>query len=43
VFGVNQNRVFRADALFIRSENTVGARSAQFGAMHATMLDTPYT
>jgi hypothetical protein len=25
-FGVNHNRVFCADALFIRTENTVGAR-----------------
>jgi hypothetical protein len=29
-FGVNRNRVFRADALFIRTENTVGARGAQW-------------
>jgi hypothetical protein len=28
-FAFIQNRVYRADALFIRSENTVGARSAQ--------------
>jgi len=28
-FAVNHNRVLRADALFIRAENTVGARSAQ--------------
>jgi len=28
-FGVNRNRVLRADALFIRVGNTVGARSAQ--------------
>jgi hypothetical protein len=27
--GVNHNRVFRADTLFIRTKNTVGARSAQ--------------
>jgi len=26
VTGVNHNRVFRADALFIRAKNTVGAR-----------------
>jgi hypothetical protein len=30
VFGVDHNRVFCTDALFIRSENTVGARSAQW-------------
>jgi len=29
VFVANNNRVFCADALFIRAENTVGARSAQ--------------
>jgi len=30
LFGVNHNRVFRTDVLFIRTENTVGARSAQW-------------
>jgi len=29
VFGVNHNRIFCTDALFIRTKNTVGARSAQ--------------
>jgi hypothetical protein len=41
-FGVNQNRVFCADALFIRTENTVGARSAQVRWWHATVPTTPY-
>jgi hypothetical protein len=35
VFGVNHNRVFCADALFIRAENTVGARSAQWRLVDA--------
>ena len=30
MFGIYRNRVFRTDALFIRTENTVGARSAQW-------------
>jgi len=42
VFGVNHNRVFCADALFIRAENTVGARSAQIRSWHATTSKTPY-
>jgi hypothetical protein len=29
VFGVNHNRAFCTDVLFIRTESTVGARSAQ--------------
>ena len=29
LLGFIHNRVFRTDALFIRTENTVGARSAQ--------------
>jgi hypothetical protein len=34
----NQNHVFHTDALFIRMENMVGARSAQFPKMD--VLDT---
>jgi hypothetical protein len=35
------NRVFRADALFIRTENTVGARCAQVWCLCATVPKTP--
>jgi len=41
VFGVYHNRVFGTDALFIRTENAVGARSAQVCSSHATAFDTP--
>jgi uncharacterized membrane protein len=36
------NRVFRTDALFIRAENTVGARSAQVRRSHATAFHATY-
>src|SRR5450759_5506556 len=42
LFGVNHNRVFCADVLFIRTENTVGARSAQVRSSHAAIFETPY-
>jgi hypothetical protein len=38
VFAFINNRVFYTDALFIRIENTVGARSAQIHSSHATKL-----
>jgi hypothetical protein len=34
-FGVNQNRVLCTDVPFIRTQNTVGARSAQVRSWHA--------
>jgi hypothetical protein len=40
VFGVNRNRDFRADAIFIRAEITVGARSAQIRFCYATASET---
>jgi hypothetical protein len=36
------NRVFCTDVLFIRTENTVGARSAQDRSRNATVFKTPY-
>src|ERR1700690_2290979 len=36
---VNQNRVFCTDALFIRTENAVGARSAQGASSHVAMFE----
>jgi hypothetical protein len=36
------NRVFCTDAIFIRTENAVGARSAQGRSPHATLFDMPY-
>ncbi len=39
--GVNHNRVFRADTLYLRVENTVGARNAQALSSHATVVNTP--
>jgi hypothetical protein len=40
VAGFNRNRVFRADTLYLRVENTVGARSAQRLSRHVQMLET---
>jgi hypothetical protein len=42
--GFFQNRVFRADVLFIRAENTVGAQSAQWslGMRRNLKRRTPY-
>jgi len=40
--GVYRNRVFRADTLYLRVENTVGARSAQFRSRHARALEKRY-
>jgi hypothetical protein len=34
VFGVDHNRVFCADVHFIRTEDTVGAQSAQWSRDH---------
>jgi hypothetical protein len=34
------NRVFGTHVLFMRTENTVGARSAQFRRSHATVSET---
>jgi len=36
----NNNRDFCADTLFIRTENTVGARSAQIHSSHAKVFET---
>jgi hypothetical protein len=36
--GFVANRVFRADALFIRTKNTVGARSAQVRPWQVTIF-----
>jgi hypothetical protein len=36
------NRVFCADALFIRAENTVGARSAQWSLLRCSSIKAPY-
>jgi hypothetical protein len=40
-FAVNNNRVFRSDALFIRTENVVGARSAQVSQKPARTENRP--
>jgi hypothetical protein len=37
--GFFQNRVFRADGFFIRTENTVGARSAQWPLLAPVSID----
>jgi hypothetical protein len=42
VFGVYHNRVFCTDALFIRTENTVGARRAQVCSSYASIIKTPH-
>jgi hypothetical protein len=40
VLAFNNNRVFCTDALLIRTENAVGARSAQIPSSHATAFKT---
>ncbi|MFA5911962.1 MAG: hypothetical protein WC830_00240 [Burkholderiales bacterium] len=40
VAGLIRNRVFRADTLYLRVENTVGARSAQRLSRQVKMFET---